>query len=95
MIKSFGSQETASLFHGYTGQTCGIPQTIWKTAARKLDLLNAALKLRDLLSPPGNRLEKLRGKLEGWYSIRINDQYRVVFQFYDGNAHAVKIMDYH
>ncbi len=95
MIKTFGSPETAAIFHGWSRQVRGIPQTIWNVAGRKLDMLNAASELRDLLSPPGNRLEKLRGKWEGWHSIRINDQYRIVFQFHDGNTYEVKITDYH
>ena len=95
MIKSFSCHNTASLFDGYFNRVQGIPQTVWSTACRKLDMLNSASELKDLLSPPGNRLEKLRGKFEGWYSIRVNDQYRVVFQFENGNAHSVKIIDYH
>jgi len=58
-------------------------------------MINAAHELRDLASPPGNRLEALSGRLAGFHSIRINDQYRIVFKFKDGNAGAVRITDYH
>ena len=62
---------------------------------RKLDYLNAAKRLEDLRLPPGNRLEALRGKYEGKYSIRINDQYRIVFRFVESDAYEVEITDYH
>jgi proteic killer suppression protein len=64
-------------------------------ARRKLDLLGAAGHVRDLAIPPGNRLEKLKGDLAGFYSIRVNDQFRMIFKFEAGNASAVKIIDYH
>ncbi len=95
MIKSFGSHATKALYHGYRVDAQSLPQTIWKTALRKLDMLNSALELRDLRSPPGNRLEKLSGRLEGRCSIRINDQFRVVFRFHEGHAYEVEIQDYH
>lgn len=66
-----------------------------KAARRKLDMLNAALNLDDMRAPPGNRLEALRGNLAGHHSIRVNDQWRVVFRWKDGAAHDVKIDDYH
>jgi proteic killer suppression protein len=62
---------------------------------RKLDVLNAAGRLSDLASPPGNRLEALRGKLRGRHSIRINDQWRIVFRWEGSDAHEVRITDYH
>jgi proteic killer suppression protein len=58
-------------------------------------MLHAAKELRDLLSPPGNRLEKLKGELEKEYSLRINDQWRIVFRFAGGNAEEVRVEDYH
>jgi proteic killer suppression protein len=61
----------------------------------KLDYLNAAKRLEDLRLPPGNRLEVLRGRYEGKYSIRINDQYRIVFRFVESDAYEVEITDYH
>jgi proteic killer suppression protein len=66
-----------------------------KIAARKLDLLHYAERLEDLASPPGNRLEALKGDLAGLHSIRINDQWRVIFQWTDGGPVAVDIKDYH
>ena len=66
-----------------------------RRAKRKLEVLNAASRLDDLRLPPSNRLEKLRGQLAGHYSIRINDQWRVVFRWEDGDAHDVRIQDYH
>lgn len=62
---------------------------------RKLDYLNAAKRLEDLRGPPGNRLEAWRGRYEGKYSIRINDQYRIVFRFVESDAYEVEITDYH
>lgn len=71
-----------------------IPKDIWSVARRKLNLLHAASQLKDL-SAPGNRLEKLQGDLAGYHSIRINDQWRVVFKFNDGQASNVQVADYH
>jgi toxin HigB-1 len=64
-------------------------------ARRKLDLIGAAADIRDLTVPPGNRLEKLKGDLAGFYSIRVNDQFRIIFRFDAGNATEVQITDYH
>lgn len=72
-----------------------LPHDIQKTARRKLLYLNDAQDVRDLLAPPGNRLEKLSGDREGQYSIRINDQWRVCFRWQDGRALDVEIVDYH
>ena len=96
MIKSFGSKATEDLHHGFESREARkISETIRKVAWRKLDMLNAASELKDLLEPPGNRLERLRGNLKGRYSIRINDQFRIIFRFEEGNAFDVEIMDYH
>lgn len=97
MIKSFGDKATESLYHGHfnTREVRQLPTTLFKLAARKLDLLNAAVELRDLFSPPGNRLEKLSGDYQGQYSIRVNDQFRIVFHFSEGHAYGVRITDYH
>ena len=62
---------------------------------RKLDMLNAAHVLQDLMVPPGNRLEKLKGKMSDFHSIRVNDQWRVIFQWRRGNAQSVSVTDYH
>jgi proteic killer suppression protein len=66
-----------------------------KVARRKLDLVGAAVEIRDLAVPPGNRLEQLHGDLAGFYSIRVNDQYRIIFKFQAGNASHVQLIDYH
>ena len=96
MIVTFLSEATSDIYHGVESkQARKIPQTIWKAAERKLDLLNAAHFLNDLRIPTSNHLEALKGRLKGKYSIRINDQYRLVFEFRDGNAYEVEIIDYH
>ncbi len=64
-------------------------------ARRKLDLIGAAADVGDLAVPPGNRLEKLKGRLAGFYSIRVNDQFRIIFKFQAGQASHVRIIDYH
>ncbi len=71
------------------------PNTIWTIASRKLELIQAAVELRDLKSPPGNHLEKLKDDREGQHSIRINAQYRICFAWTDEGAVDVEIVDYH
>ena len=96
MIIDFGDQTTSDIFHGLdTKQARKVPNTLWDIAIRKLDMINAAHELRDLRIPPANRLEQLKGKLSGHHSIRINDQFRIVFRWIDGNAKNVSITDYH
>ncbi len=96
MIISFSDKTTEDIFNGLNSKAArSIPQNIWKIACRKLDMLNAAQELRDLRVPPANKLEKLKGKLSGYYSIRVNEQYRVVFQWNNLNAEKVIIIDYH
>ena len=91
-IRSFACEDTEDLFNGRTTRrTRRFPSP---AAARKLDMLNAAKILSDLAAPPGNRLEPLKGDLRGCHSIRVNDQFRVVFRWDDG-AHDVRIVDYH
>ncbi len=92
MIKSFGDPRTQSLFDDYFVREF---QGVTRPAKRKLEMLHAAARLDDLRALPANRLEKLRGDLEGYYSIRINDRWRVIFQWIEGHAHAVRIVDYH
>ena len=72
-----------------------LPKQLWGVAFRKLDSLNATHDLMDLASTPSNRLEKLKGNLVGYWSIRVNDQYRFIFRFGNGNADQVRITDYH
>lgn len=94
MIASFGNNATESLFHEGTAKGA-LPNQITKVALRKLDMLNAATQLGDLRSPPGNRLEALKGDYAGYHSIRINDQWRVVFRWEGADAHEVQVVDYH
>jgi proteic killer suppression protein len=94
-IRSFGDPATADLFHGRkTARVRRLPQDIFGIALRKLDVINAAHKLDDLRSPPGNRLEPLKGDRAGLHSIRVNDQWRIVFRWENG-AHDVSLVDYH
>ena len=72
-----------------------MPRCRSRAARRKLDLIGAAVEVRDLAVPPGNRLEQLHGDLAGFYSIRVNDQYRIIFKFEVGNASHVQLIDYH
>ncbi len=96
MIKSFKDKTTDDIYNGNdTKLARKIPKKIWKIVCRKLDMLNAAHELKDLTSPPANRLEKLKGNISGFHSIRINDQYRIIFVWADGNAQLVQIVDYH
>jgi proteic killer suppression protein len=96
MIASFGNRATAALYHGERGKAIRkFPPSIRNSALRKLDVLNGAATLEDLRSPPGNRLEALRGDLVGVYSIRVNEQWRIVFSWVDGDAHDVQSVDYH
>jgi proteic killer suppression protein len=93
MIKTFRDKETESLFARQF--TKKFPADLQMAAWRKLAILDAAESLDDLRVPPGNRLEKLSGKRAGQYSICINDQWRICFQWRAGNAHEVEITDYH
>ncbi len=93
MIKSFADKETEKLFRG--GKSKAVPPEIRERALSKLLVLNAATNVGDLRAPPGNRLEKLRGDREGQWSIRINQQYRVCFLFWGGDAYDVEVTDYH
>lgn len=96
MIISFGNRATSDLFHGISSNRVRrLPTQIIETALNKLDVLNAAKSLEDLRSPPGNRLEALRGDLVGFHSIRINNQWRIIFKWEDSNAHDVQTIDYH
>ncbi|MDV7341309.1 type II toxin-antitoxin system RelE/ParE family toxin [Terasakiella sp. A23] len=93
MIKNFGNKETEYLFE--SGKSRKIPSTILKVARRKLDMIDAAKELADLRIPPANRLEALVGDLIGFHSIRINKQWRVIFEWKEDGAHNVEIVDYH
>jgi proteic killer suppression protein len=93
MIKDFTSKETEKLFKRQFSRK--LPQNIQRVARRKLEILDAAEVLQDLRIPPSNRLEKLSGDREGQYSIRINDQWRICFEWRDGDAFSVEIVDYY
>jgi proteic killer suppression protein len=93
MIAGFRDTDTERLWT--TGRCRRLPAKLNRIGLKKLYILNAALALENLNVPPGNRLEKLRGDREGQHSIRINDQYRICFEWRDGNAHDVEIVDYH
>lgn len=93
MIKSFADSETEHIFQGDKSKK--LPPTIQNVARRKLRMIAAAYVVEDLRIPPGNHLEKLQGDLEDFYSIRINEQWRIIFTFQNGGAQNVKITDYH
>ncbi|WP_109074682.1 MULTISPECIES: type II toxin-antitoxin system RelE/ParE family toxin [unclassified Azospirillum] len=92
MIRSFRDRRTKALYDGEAVRQFG---AISKVAVRRLDMLNAAAVLEDLRSPPGNRLEALRGDRAGQHSIRINDQWRVCFVWREDGVYEVEIVDYH
>jgi proteic killer suppression protein len=93
MILSFRDADTRLLWE--TGKTRRIPANLRIGAWKKLAILNAAVELKNLTVPPGNRLEALTKDRKGQHSIRVNDQYRVCFRWLDNNAHDVEIVDYH
>ncbi|HXX04908.1 MAG TPA: type II toxin-antitoxin system RelE/ParE family toxin [Xanthobacteraceae bacterium] len=92
MIRSFGDKHTEALFNDERVRQFG---GIARKAKRKLEAVNAASRLDDLMIPPSNRLEKLHGNLREFYSIRIDRQWRVIFKWIDGEPHDVRVMDYH
>ncbi len=92
MIKSFKDSETQNIFNGINSKKYN---AIQKIAKRKLDMIHFAHAEQDLMVPPANRFEHLKGKLKGYCSIRINDQFRIVFKFANGTAEEVYITDYH
>ena len=93
MLTSFGDKDTQKIWEGE--RVKGFSKEIQETARRKLRMLNNSQDLNDLLIPPSNRLEKLKGNLKEFYSIRINNQWRIVFKWKNGNAEEVQIIDYH
>jgi proteic killer suppression protein len=96
MINSFADQTTSDIYNGINSKLARkIPISLHRIAARKLDMINAASQIEDLRAPPSNHLEMLKGDLAGKYSIRINDQYRIVFVWVTNNAEQVTIIDYH
>ena len=96
MIVSFGDDFTADLYHGCMSREIRrFPSKLIRSALRKLDILNAAHLLIDLRTPPGNRLELLKGNFSGYHSIRVNDRWRIVFKWDNNNAYEVSLTDYH
>jgi proteic killer suppression protein len=93
MILSFGSKDTQKIWDGERVKK--IPNEIQEIGRRKLRMLNNAQNLIDLQIPPSNKLEKLKGNLKEFYSIRVNDQWRLIFKWQNGNASNVEIIDYH
>jgi proteic killer suppression protein len=93
MIRTFSDKETQKLFQRETSKN--IPADLQRVALRKLRMLNRAMNINDLRVPPANRLEKLKGNRDGQYSIRINDKWRVCFEWHNNDAFKVEIVDYH
>lgn len=93
MIISFGAKETKKIWDGE--RVKGFSTELQEIARRKLRMLNNSQNIMDLQIPPSNRLEKLKGNLREYYSIRINDQWRIAFKWDNGNALEVEMLDYH
>ena len=93
MLTSFGNKDTQKIWEGE--RVKGLPTEIQEIARRKLRMLNNSQNLKDLMIPPSNRLEKLKGTLKNIYSIRVNDQWRIIFKWNNGNAEEVELIDYH
>ena len=93
MLISFGNKETKKIWEGE--RVKGFSTEIQEIARRKLRMLNNSHDINDLMIPPSNRLEKLKGNLKDFYSIRINNQWRIIFKWNNGNAEDVKVIDYH
>jgi proteic killer suppression protein len=96
MIQSFADKTTADIFQARnTKDARHISKDLWRVVQRKLKMLDVAVRVDDLKSPPGNRLKPLTGQMSGRYSIRVNEQYRVTFRWEDGHAFEVAVEDYH
>jgi proteic killer suppression protein len=93
VIRSFADKRTAAIWIDRMPK--GFPSDLARVARRKLRMLDAATRLEDLRSPPGNRLKALTADRAGQHSIRVNDQWRLCFMWRDGDAHEVEIVDYH
>ena len=93
MIISFGDKDTHKIWHGERVKS--FSTDIQDIVRRKLRMLNSSQDINDLMVPPSNRLEKLKGKLKEFYSIRVNNQWRIIFKWNNGNAELVEIIDYH
>lgn len=93
MIKSFGDKETELIWNGV--RSLKLPLEIQEVARRKLRMINSSQDINDLRIPPANHFEKLKGNLLDYYSIRINDRWRIIFSWKSNNATKVQISDYH
>lgn len=93
MIVSFGDKTTQKIWEGE--KVKGFSTDVQETARRKLRMLNNSFEIKDLMIPPSNRLEKLKGGLKDFYSIWVNDQWRIIFNWDNGNAFNVELIDYH
>lgn len=93
MIVSFGNKESEKIWNGIVSKK--LPRGIQEVSRRKLRMINNSIDINDLRIPPANRLEKLKGDLKEFYSIRINNQWRIIFRWENGNAFNVEIMDFH
>lgn len=93
MIVSFGDKTTQKIWEGE--RVKGFATEIQEITRRKLRMLNNSIDIKDLMIPPSNRLEKLKGNLKDFYSIRVNDQWRLIFKWENGNAYNVELIDYH
>ncbi len=93
MLTSFGNKNTQKIWEGE--RVKGLPTELQEIARRKLRMLNNSQNLTDLMIPPSNRLEKLKGTLKNFYSIRVNDQWRIIFKWNNVNADEVELIDYH
>ena len=93
MIKAFGDRETEKIWNGILSKK--LPIEIQDIARRKLRMLNSAQDVSDLRIPPSNKLEKLKGNLQEFYSIRINNKWRIIFKWIGNDAYEVEIVDYH
>ena len=93
MIVSFGDKDTQKIWDRFRVKS--LPLEIQEIGRRKLRMINNSVDINDLMIPPSNRLEKLKGNLKNHYSIRINNQWRIIFRWNNGNASEVTITDYH
>lgn len=93
MIKTFADKQTQQLY--VNGKAKRVPSDVIGRAVRKLEQVNAAVRVEDLRVPPGNRLHSLEGDRQGQHSISVNDQWRICFRFEDGDAYDVEFCDYH
>ena len=93
MITSFADKETEKIWEGVKSKV--LPTEIQQVARRKLRMINNAENIKDLRIPPANQLKKLKGELKGYHSIRINDHWRIIFNWDNNNAENIEIIDYH